>query len=60
MTEISITIKEANEAIEYWLNNAVLKDSVGVKDIEWLAQNYRFRIEMETTPMSEEENDVLR
>ncbi len=35
MTEISITIVEANDAIAYWLRNAILKQPVNVDTVRF-------------------------
>ena len=47
MTDISITLGEAQEAVNYWLNNAVLRESVGVASVRWDALNNVFIISIE-------------
>ena len=47
MTHMNITLKEAREAVEYWLNNAVLRESVKMANIKWDGLNNVFIISLE-------------
>ena len=53
-TTITLTIAEANEAIEYWLSNVVFRDDVKIKQIDFSEQGAHFKINFQRNT---EQND---
>ena len=49
-TEIRLSIEHANNAIEYYLNNAMLKMEVDVLSVEWMPMDRQFTIVLKELP----------
>ena len=46
ITTITLTIAEANEAVEYWLSNVVFRSDVKIKQIDF-SEHEHFRIKLQ-------------
>jgi uncharacterized protein YkuJ len=44
IVNLTLTVKQAEEAIEYWLTNAILKNSQKVKEVTYVHRDETFTI----------------
>ena len=45
-TEIRLNISDTQEAIQYWLNNYLLRKEVGVESVTWDAKAGQFKVSL--------------
>ena len=57
LTELRLSIEHTNEAIEYWLNNYLLKHPESVEGVEWVAKDNQFRVTLKEQEPSEPEGN---
>ena len=43
-TEIRICVKQATEAIEYYLNNHLLREPISVQSVEFISKDDQFQV----------------
>lgn len=46
---MSLCIKDINDAIQYWLINAVFKDAIVVQSVQWIERENSFKIMFDRT-----------